>query len=127
MSIKALRILPPIAIGRLGSAADPLVAYEIEADPEHPLDIPRIKGAKTLVVDRDSGEIVDSFVPKVVSFKEECTVDGEAREQNPTRRPLPGGLGPGRRRPMGAPDPRSPGGERPDPRRSQLAGDSRQP
>ena len=48
MSIKALRILPPIAIGRLGSAAEPLVAYEIEADPEHPLDIPRIKGATTL-------------------------------------------------------------------------------
>jgi hypothetical protein len=81
MSIKALRILPPIAIGRLGSAADPLVAYEIEADPEHPLDLFRIKGAKTLVVDRDSGEILDSFVPEVVSFKEECTLDGEPTDR----------------------------------------------
>lgn len=81
MNIEAIRILPPIAIGRLGSATEPLVAYEIEADPEHPLDIPRIKGAKTLVVDRDSGEIEKSFVPTVVSFKEESTVDGEPVEQ----------------------------------------------
>jgi hypothetical protein len=70
MSIKALRILPPIAIGRLGSASEPLVAYEIEADPEHPLDIPRIKGAKTFRVDRATGKIVDAFIPEVVSFKE---------------------------------------------------------
>lgn len=70
MSIKALRILPPIAIGRVGSGAEPLVAYEIEADPEHPLDIPRIKGATTFRVDRETGEIVDAFIPEVVCFKE---------------------------------------------------------
>ncbi|NJL07876.1 MAG: hypothetical protein HC900_06140, partial [Methylacidiphilales bacterium] len=81
MSIQALRILPPIAIARLGSAADPLVAYEIASDPEHPLDICRIRGAKTLVVDRNSGEILDAFVPEVVSFKEACTEDGEPGER----------------------------------------------
>jgi len=80
MSIKALRILPPIAIGRLGSGAEPLVSYEIEADPEHPLDIPRIKGTTTFVVDPTTGEITDSFVPDVISFKEVRTADGATTE-----------------------------------------------
>jgi len=84
MSIKTLRILPPIAIGRLGSSSEPLVAYEIEADPEHPLDIPRIKGATTFRVDRETGEIVDAFIPEVVSFKEvrtsPCDTDGATTE-----------------------------------------------
>lgn len=80
MSIKALRILPPIAIGRLGSASEPLVAYEIEANPEHPLDLPRIKGATTFNVDRETGEIVDSFIPDVVSFKDVCAREGETTE-----------------------------------------------
>ncbi|WP_157639568.1 hypothetical protein [Lamprocystis purpurea] len=84
MRIRALRILPPLAIGRLGSGAEPLVAYEIEADPEHPLDIPRIKGAVTFRVDGETGEIVDAFIPEVVSFKEvrtpEADTDGETTE-----------------------------------------------
>jgi hypothetical protein len=80
MSIKALRILPPIAIGRLGSASEPVVAYEIEADPEHPLDFPRIKAATTFRVDRETGEIVDSFIPEVVSFKEVRTAEGGTTE-----------------------------------------------
>jgi hypothetical protein len=80
MSIKALRILPPIAIGRLGSGSEPLVSYEIEADPEHPLDIPRIKGATTFMVDPATGEITDAFVPEVVSFKQVLTADGETTE-----------------------------------------------
>jgi hypothetical protein len=81
VNIKALRILPPIAIGRLGSAAEPLVNYEIEADPEHPLDFHRLKGATTLVVDPATGEIVRSFIPETVSFKEVCTAGGEKSEQ----------------------------------------------
>lgn len=80
MKIKALRILPPIAIGRLGSASEPLVSYEIEADPQHPLDLHRIKGATTFKVDAATGEIVEAFVPEVVSFKETRTVDGQAVE-----------------------------------------------
>ena len=80
MIIKALRILPPIAIGRLGSASEPLVNYEIEADPQHPLDFHRIKGATTFVVDPSTGEIVKSFVPETVSFKEVGTAEGERSE-----------------------------------------------
>jgi len=79
MKIEALRILPPIAIGRLGSASEPLVNYEIEADPKHPLDLHRIKGATTLVVDSATGEIVDSFIPEIVSFKEVGESDGAER------------------------------------------------
>src|ERR1017187_10082834 len=80
MIIKALRILPPIAIGRLGSASEPLVNYEIEADPQHPLDFHRIKGATTFVVDSSTGEIVNSFIPETVSFKEVRTGGGEVSE-----------------------------------------------
>ena len=80
MTIKALRILPPIAIGRLGSAAEPLVNYEIEGDPQHPLDLHRLKGATTFVVDSATGGIVDSFIPETVSFKEVRTTDGVTSE-----------------------------------------------
>src|ERR1035438_2432369 len=80
MKIKALRILPPIAIGRLGSASEPLVNYRIEADPQHPLDFHRIKGDTTFVVDPSTGEVVNSFIPKTVSFKEVRTVGGEVSE-----------------------------------------------
>ena len=76
MKIKALRILPPIAIGRLGSASEPLVNYEIEEDPQHPLDFHRIKGATTFVVDPGTGEIVDAITPETVSFKEVSKADG---------------------------------------------------
>jgi hypothetical protein len=81
MKIEALRIQPPIAIARLGSASEPLVSYEIEADSQHPLDLHRIKGAKTFRVDGTTGEILDSFVPEVVSFKETQTVDGQTTER----------------------------------------------
>jgi hypothetical protein len=80
MIIKALRILPPIAIGRLGSASEPLVNYAIEADPQHPLDFHHIKGATTFVVDPSTGEIVNSFIPETVSFKEVRTAGGEVSE-----------------------------------------------
>ena len=56
------------------------MSYESEADPEHPLDIPRIKGTTTFVVDPTTGEITDSFVPDVISFKEVRTADGATTE-----------------------------------------------
>jgi hypothetical protein len=57
MTIRELRILPPFAIGRLGSASEPLDNFTIEDDPDHPLGFRRIKGAPTLVVDEATGEI----------------------------------------------------------------------
>jgi hypothetical protein len=77
MRIQELRILPPLAIGRLGSAAEPLVSYEIEGDPQHPLDFHRIRGATTFVVSPTTGEIVNEFIPETVSFKEVRTVRGK--------------------------------------------------
>ena len=69
MKIKELRILPPLAIGRLGSAARPLDNYVL-GEPDQPLDFRKIKGAETLVLDSKTGEITGSYVPDSVTFKD---------------------------------------------------------
>jgi hypothetical protein len=69
MSIYSLRILPPLAIGRLGSAPEPVDNYTIEENPEHPLDFRAIKGAETFIVDEASGEISGSRIPESLTFK----------------------------------------------------------
>jgi len=79
MTIRELRILPPLAIGRLGSASEPLDNYTIDTNPEQPLDFRRIKGAKTLIVDEASGEIRETRTPKTVTFKQ----DGRIRPVAP--------------------------------------------
>src|SRR5712692_1868206 len=79
MTIKELRILPPLAFARLGSAPQPLDNYTIEDDSEHPLGYRRIKGAETLIVDEHSGEIVDAKIPQSLSFKQ----DGRIRPVAP--------------------------------------------
>src|SRR5512139_1173052 len=68
MTIKELRILPPFAIGRLGGASEPQDNYTIEEDPDHPLGFRRIVGQETLIVDDESGEIVESQTPPRVTF-----------------------------------------------------------
>lgn len=68
--IRELRILPPFAIGRLGSADDPLDNYTIDTDPEKPLDFRPIRPAKTLMVDEETGEIRESRVPDAMRFKQ---------------------------------------------------------
>jgi len=70
MEIRELRILPPMAIGRMGSAPDPMDNYSVEDDPEAPLAFRRIRGEETLVVDEDSGEIREVFTPDTVTFKQ---------------------------------------------------------
>ena len=70
MTIRALRILPPFAIGRLGSALEPLDNYTIEDDPDHPLGFRRIKGAPTLIVDEATGEIREARVAPNPTFKQ---------------------------------------------------------
>ena len=79
MTISALHILPPFAIGRLGSASEPVDNYTIEENPEHPLAFRTIKGAETLIVDEASGEIVRSHTPETVTFKH----DGHIRPVAP--------------------------------------------
>lgn len=79
MSIRGLRILPPLAIGRLGSASEPLDNFTIEDDPAQPLGFRRIRGAETLIVDESSGEIREQRTPQRISFK--C--DGRIRPVAP--------------------------------------------
>ena len=69
MTIRELRILPPLAFARLGSAPEPLDNYTIEDDPEQQLGYRRITGALTLIVDQKTGEITKTRVPHKVTFK----------------------------------------------------------
>jgi hypothetical protein len=70
MTICALRILPPFAIARLGSAPEPVENYTIQKDRDGPLAFRRIVGATTLRVDDTTGEICDSYVPTTVAFRQ---------------------------------------------------------
>jgi len=69
MTIVELRILPPLAIGRLGSSPEPLANYTLEDDPEHPLDFRKIRALESFVVDPNTGE-VSLQTPASVSFKD---------------------------------------------------------
>jgi hypothetical protein len=82
MVIKELRILPPLAFARLGSAAEPLDNYTVEVveDPVDPLDNYRqIKPAATLVVDETTGEVTAASTPSAITFKQ----DGRIRPVAP--------------------------------------------
>ncbi len=73
-AIKALRILPPFAIGRLGSADEPMDNYTIDvavaADQAQPLGYRPLKPLPTLVVGERSGEIEDVRTPNLpLEFK----------------------------------------------------------
>lgn len=70
MPIKELRLLPPLAIGRLGSADEPLAAFDLELSGEDPLDYRRIVPQQTFKVDAATGTIVDDSVPPSIRFKD---------------------------------------------------------
>ena len=69
MTLQELRILPPLAIGRLGSATEPLDNYNLEVPEHDPLGFRKLVPAETLVVDRATGEITARAVPKEIRFK----------------------------------------------------------
>ena len=73
MTIKQLRILPPFAIGRLGSASEPMDNYsfdlDIDPDVEKPLGYRQIKAQPTLIVNENSGEVEDVRTPVTLEFK----------------------------------------------------------
>ncbi|HEV7880622.1 hypothetical protein [Bradyrhizobium sp.] len=73
MTIKQLRILPPFAIGRLGSASEPMDNYSLDLDidpgTETPLGYRQIKAQPTLIVDENSGEIESESTPATLEFK----------------------------------------------------------
>src|SRR6266851_265968 len=71
MTIRQLRLLPPLAIGRLGSAAEPMdnYSYTIDDESDRPLGYRRLKSEPTLMVDRSSGEIRSARVARTLEFK----------------------------------------------------------
>ena len=73
MTIKELRILPPFAIGRLGSASEPMdnYSFDLGIDPasEEPLGYRQIKAEPTLIVNENSGEIESERTPATLEFK----------------------------------------------------------
>ncbi len=72
--IQELRILPPLAIARLGAAPTPMDNYDVLVDPEKPLGYRELRPAETLEVDAATGEIVRTFVPDSVAFTENGAV-----------------------------------------------------
>lgn len=70
MKIIELRILPPIAIGRLGSSTTPMEAYNLTINQEKPLDFRNIVPELSFEVDEHSGEIVRAYKPSSVQFKD---------------------------------------------------------
>jgi hypothetical protein len=64
MTISELRILPPLAIGRLGASEHPLENYDLELPEDEPIGFRRIVPAETLRVDRATGEITESYKPE---------------------------------------------------------------
>lgn len=67
MTIRELRILPPLAFGRLGSG-EPMDNYTAEDDPEYRLKWRVLTPQPTFEIDARSGKIVREFVPKSVEF-----------------------------------------------------------
>lgn len=78
MTIKQLRILPPFAIARLGSAREPMdnYAFDLDIDPNlaKPLGYRRIKGQPTLIVNENSGAIEREHTPTTLEFKHGETI-----------------------------------------------------
>jgi hypothetical protein len=79
MHIRALRILPPLAIARLGGADEPLDNYRLDEDPDQPLGYRAIVPEPTLVVDIGTGEIVGTRTPDAIDWK----TDGRIRPVAP--------------------------------------------
>jgi hypothetical protein len=71
VAIKALRILPPLAIGRLGSAKEPMDNYtfDLDVDPTNPLGYRELKPQPTLIVNESTGEIETHRTPGKLEFK----------------------------------------------------------
>jgi hypothetical protein len=72
--IRELRVLPPLAIARLGAAPTPMDNYDVVVDPERPLGYRELRPAETLEVDVATGEIARTFVPDRVVFTENGAV-----------------------------------------------------
>jgi hypothetical protein len=79
VAIVELRILPPLAIGRLGSSDVPLEAFDLEVEADEPLGYRQIVPRPTFRVDPATGEL-SCYTPGSIRFKEE---DGRVRPLAP--------------------------------------------
>ena len=70
MTILELRILPPLAVARLGSSSEPLENYNLVVDADAPLGHRRIAPAETLEVDPATGRIVKAYKPAEIRFRD---------------------------------------------------------
>jgi hypothetical protein len=82
MKILELRILPPIAIGRLGESDKPLAAYDLELSREKPLDFRKIVPQETFEVDPLTGEI-QMHLPSKIRFKDALTLADKTGKAHP--------------------------------------------
>lgn len=67
-TIRELRVLPPLAVARLGGAAEPMDNYTAETDPTEPLGPRRLRPAPTFRVDPGSGAITGADTPATLRF-----------------------------------------------------------
>jgi hypothetical protein len=85
MKIIELRILPPVAIGRLGSSTQPVAAYDLVVPEDKPVGFREIIPMETLTIDKDTGTITTE-TPKEIIFKDATSVtskDGKIRPVAP--------------------------------------------
>jgi hypothetical protein len=71
VDLQEIRILPPMAIARLGASASPLDNYDLHIPEPDRLGWRQVVPATTFRVDKTSGEIREAFVPKEIQFKDE--------------------------------------------------------
>ena len=70
MTIQEIRLLPPLAIARLGSADRPLENYDLVVADDDPLGFRLIRPAETLEVDPVGGAIARAYVPDRIVFRD---------------------------------------------------------
>ena len=74
MKILDIRILPPIAIGRLGSSEHTMDAFNLKVLEEKPLDFRHIIPKESLQIDEETGEIT-AYCPDKIIFKDAENID----------------------------------------------------
>ncbi len=70
MKIREIRLLPPLAISRLGASPEPVNNYDVIVDPGEPLGFRRVVPQPTLVIDPHTGRIT-ARETRPVTFKDE--------------------------------------------------------
>lgn len=69
MAVLEVRVLPPVAVGRLGSSATPLEAFDLVVPDDRPLDYRTIDPRESFRVDPDSGELT-AYTPDNIRFRD---------------------------------------------------------